>query len=276
MKVYVSGVSTSYNFIYASTNGGAAWMQLTNTAIGNASLSGTLSCSADGQVLVAWVIGPTISTNGGATWTVPPPLPAYNNSGVPQQNVCLSADGREIAVAYHTYDESKPLPINISTDYGVTWRPTSISNFWSAIAMSADGTRMIAGANDNVTGTGPLLTSTDAGMTWTSNNVPLLQWSSVAMSADGAKQSASEDIYLLNNLGGLWTTYSPPQPLIKMSSTGKLSWAVPATNLVLLRSSDLFTWQADTNTPVLNTSNLQEEVYEPMVGTGAFFRLASP
>ena len=54
-----------------------------------------------------------------------------------------------------------------------------------------------------------------------------------------------------------------------------LAWTVPSTNFVLQQNSDLATanWVTLTNTPVLNFSNLQDEiVLSPTNGSG-FFRL---
>lgn len=67
-----------------------------------------------------------------------------------------------------------------------TWTQTSAPNAsWTSIAVSADGTKLVA-ANYP----GPIFTSTNSGMTWTSNNVPDALWN-LASSADGIKLVAA-------------------------------------------------------------------------------------
>ncbi len=43
----------------------------------------------------------------------------------------------------------------------------------------------------------------------------------------------------------------------------KFSWPVPSTNFVMQQSSDLQSWSDMTNQPVLNLTNLQDEVTLP-------------
>jgi hypothetical protein len=53
------------------------------------------------------------------------------------------------------------------------------------------------------------------------------------------------------------------------------SWTVPSTNFVLQQNSDLNTtsWTTVTNLPVLNLTNLQEEVGVSPANGSSFFRL---
>ena len=55
-----------------------------------------------------------------------------------------------------------------------------------------------------------------------------------------------------------------------------LSWTVPSTNFVMQQSSDLGSWADMTNKPVLNLTNLQNEVTFPLTGSNAFYRLKTP
>ena len=55
-----------------------------------------------------------------------------------------------------------------------------------------------------------------------------------------------------------------------------LSWFVPTTNFVLQQSADLSSWTDLTNQPVLNLTNLQNEVSLPFSGSGGFYRLKTP
>src|SRR6266545_2194954 len=93
------------------------------------------------------------------------------------------------------------------------WVQTSapITN-WSAIASSADGTKLVA----VVSGTqpSPIYTSTNAGLTWMRTSAPLYYWSSVTSSADGKKLAATGcpgcpmfPIYTSTNSGVTWTPH---------------------------------------------------------------------
>jgi len=53
----------------------------------------------------------------------------------------------------------------------------------------------------------------------------------------------------------------------------KFSWTVPSTNFVVQQSPDLASWTDVTNAPVLNLTNLQNEVTLPPAGSSGFFRL---
>ena len=55
-----------------------------------------------------------------------------------------------------------------------------------------------------------------------------------------------------------------------------LSWIVPSTNLVLQQSADLSGWTNVTNLPVLNLTNLQNEVILSPTGSSGFYRLKTP
>ena len=98
--------------------------------------------------------------------------------------------------------------------YGVAqnWTLTSApSNTWRGIAMSADGSELVA-----VGGTS-IYTSTNGGGTWISNQAPEQLWSAVASSATGRKLVAvaqsydpySGGVWVSTNSGTTWTRTSP-------------------------------------------------------------------
>ena len=64
--------------------------------------------------------------------------------------------------------------------------------------------------------------------------------------------------------------------ILPMSSSVVLSWLIPSTNLVLQQSSDLVSWADVTNPPVLNLTNLQNQVTLPLSGGSGFYRLKTP
>jgi len=73
-------------------------------------------------------------------------------------------------------------------------------------------------------------------------------------------------------------TRTMPSPHIAITRTNgmALSWLIPSTNFVLQSSADLSTWIDMTNPPVLNLTNLQDEIVLPMVDDLDFFRLHTP
>jgi hypothetical protein len=94
-----------------------------------------------------------------------------------------------------------------------TWtQTTASSNDWQCLASSADGTRLVAGANP-----GPLYLSTNSGATWIPTLVSNEYWFSVASSADGTKWVAVAPgnpggypggIYLSTDGGCTWVSNS--------------------------------------------------------------------
>src|SRR3954462_6373977 len=72
-----------------------------------------------------------------------------------------------------------------------TWTETgSPSNLWSAVACSADGSRLLAATGGQFVN-GQLYISTDSGTNWALTGPSSMRWTSVASSADGTKQIAA-------------------------------------------------------------------------------------
>jgi hypothetical protein len=223
-----------------------------------------IASSADGNKLVLAVAngGPIYtSTNSGASWILnTAPIKGW-------EYVASSADGTKLAAVAN--DGS----IYRSTNSGATWKSCSIpSQFWKSIASSADGTKLAASAYY-----GPLIyTSTNSGVTWMATSIPSTQDQfSVASSADGNKLIA------VNYGGGIWILQTAPAPQLNIATSSTdldLSWIVPSTNFVLQQNLDLTTtnWTDVTNTPVLNLTNLHNEVTLPSPGNNVFYRLKTP
>jgi hypothetical protein len=90
-----------------------------------------------------------------------------------------------------------------------TWVETIAPDHdWQSIAVSANGSKVVAVADNNNGKIGVIYTSTNSGTTWTSNNAPNLTWNCVASSADGnylAANSYGGQIYTSSNAGSNWT-----------------------------------------------------------------------
>ena len=262
--------------VFISTNSGMSWV---SNSITEASLE-AIACSADGtKMVVASSWGIYTSTNSGSDWSS---WNVTNNVPAGWSAVASSADGTKLVAIKNSL-------IFISTDSGMTWTQTSApATNWTAVASSADGSKLVAvagGSNDDgplvVYHDCPIYTSTDFGVTWISNSLPVGGWSplgtSVASSADGGRLSAVVNPRPFG--GGIWMLQTTPVPSISARPTNgslALSWLVASTNFVLQQSTDLSSWSDLTNTPVLNLANLHDEVALPFVGTSSFYRLKTP
>src|SRR3984957_7674428 len=175
----------------------------------------TVVSSADGSKLIAgslfWIYG--ISTNGGTTWitnTEPQAGSAYGG----WFSIASSADGTKYAAALANV-------IWVSTNSGSTWLSNNVTGnfFFSSLAMSADGNKLVAVVGDN-SSPGPIYTSTNSGITLTLTPAPTNNWMSVASSADGSKLVAvvssingttnGNVIYISTNSGSSWILTSAP------------------------------------------------------------------
>ncbi len=96
------------------------------------------------------------------------------------------------------------------------WKLTSApTNWWSALACSADGTKVMAAGNPS-----SIYLSSDSGITWTRSGAPLTNWVSVACSADATHIIAGASslsgypswgiIYLSTDSGATWTRATAP------------------------------------------------------------------
>jgi hypothetical protein len=203
-----------------------------------------------------------ISTNSGATWTA---------SGAPANvwfSVASSADGsRLIAASAEPYINTSTL--YLSTNSGATWTTVNssvISTRVICVASSADGIRLVAAGNQ-----GQFFISADSGATW-GPSAPADNWQCVASSADGAKLVA------VAYGGGIYTLQTTPRPMLSLTPSGAnalLSWTIPSLAFTLQQSSDLTTtnWTDVPTPPVLNLTNLQNQVTVSPTNGNTFYRL---
>jgi hypothetical protein len=108
-----------------------------------------------------------------------------------------------------------------------TWTRTSApTNAWTAVAASADGTRLVAVGNRFI------YTSANYGLTWISNSAPTVSWLSVASSADGAKLAAvANSVY--TNSGTVWTLAFTPGSPGNQQAAGAIASSADGTKLVI-------------------------------------------
>ena len=171
-----------------------------------------IASSADGAILAAAAahsISGTangaiyISTDSGANWS-PTGLPATNF----YNGVAMSADGIKLAALFMG-NGSQNAGLYYSADSGSNWTlrsmtfPIHVGGLSHPIACSADGSKLL------VAGTS-VFSSADAGVTWTTNNVPTTNWASVACSADGNTFAAvalfGSAVFVLTNSATAWSS----------------------------------------------------------------------
>jgi hypothetical protein len=256
--------------LYISTNSGASWIQQPNPT----SLS-SVACSADGSRLVASVpYGSFIysSTDAGVTWFSNSLPSGYWNS------VASSADGKFL-VAAGTYN-----PIYVSTNFGVSWKqslrvnpnPFGPDAMWSSVACSAEGRKMIAACSyhSGFPNGFSVQISTNAGSSWSIANSMNKTWNSIACSAD------AETLAVAGNDTAIYSSRTIASPKMSITSDNgnpSVSWLISSTtNFVLQHSPDLQCWTDITNSPVLNLTNLQNQVSLPAASGSVFFRLKTP
>jgi len=256
--------------VFISTNSGLTWFNITTTANGFAIGGYGVACSADGTKMFA--VGANfpetgnnsshvcVSINSGVKWTAVQPTANWSS-------IACSADGKKLVASVFGG------VIWTSTNSGATWITNNVPSInWFCVASSADGSKLAA-----VCEGGGIYTSTNSGTIWTSNNISSQDWWTVATSADGNKLVAGA--LPQSSDGGIFTSYSPStlsMSTILTNGNLTLSWTVSSTNFILQQSCDLFAWTDLTNTPVLNLTNLQNEITVPMSSGNNFYRLKTP
>jgi hypothetical protein len=230
------------------------WLAIASSTDGNK----LLACGADTVVA---------STNSEDSWATNFAANLGGNDDL--SSVAMSADGSRLLLAASD-------GVYLSTNSGVAWHKINAPPA-RLIASSAIGDKLVAtswvGYGTNV----PIYMSTDFGTTWStnlsSNNTNY--WSSIAASADGNKLVAVANGF---NGGGIWISYSTPSPRLNIALSNDLviSWIIPSTNFDLQQSSDLISWADVTNPPVLNFTNLQNEVTLSPSNSSGFYRLKTP
>jgi hypothetical protein len=192
-------------------------------------------------------------------------------------SIASSADGTKLAAVGQRY--SSGAYVCVSTNAGSTWNSIHTITFGgilATIASSADGIKLATAVYGDF-----LYVSTNSGVTWSKTTTLITNWNTIVSSADGSKLAVTVygDRPAAHATGGIWTSQTTPAPQMNITPTYgnfTLSWLVPSTNFVMQQSSDMGSWTDVTNTPVLNLTNLQNEVVLSPPGGSGFYRLKTP
>ncbi|KQO98286.1 hypothetical protein [Leifsonia sp. Leaf264] len=162
------------NKVYKSSDGFVTW---TNTLPGSTYFY-ALTANGDGSKQMALDRGGQLaylSEDGGATWSV------SNSSNHDWIRGSFSKDG---SIASLVASDASTM-IKVSTDGGKNFGSTGVpARTWDNIAFSKDGETILA----DPTGTGPLLYSTDHGLTWSERSFSSgagYAWDQIAVAPDG-------------------------------------------------------------------------------------------
>jgi hypothetical protein len=131
--------------------------------------------------------------------------------------------------------------------FGQGWTQTSApTKPWQALAMSADGGKLVAAFNS-----GGIYTSTNFGATWISNNAPILSWDALTSSADGTRLAAAYlgGIYISTDGGATWNPSAVRNAYwysLACSADGTLlAAATPSGNAVYVSTNFGLSWKTN-------------------------------
>ncbi|HTL18786.1 MAG TPA: hypothetical protein VL793_16230, partial [Patescibacteria group bacterium] len=217
-------------------------------------------------------------------------------------SIALSADGDKSAIA--EYGQGNVL-VESHSKLWAGWGDGIAAallgqGLASAIASSADGTKLATCVNEFDAPDGRLYTSADGGSNWMVTVLPVTNFTSITSSADGtrlAAVAAPDGIYMSTNSGANWSPMNAPQanwvsvassadgnkmvavvngggiyswqttptPALNIVSSGSslvLSWTIPSRNFVLQQNTNLNTadWTEVATTPAINFANLHYQV----------------
>jgi hypothetical protein len=192
--------------IWTSTNSGVNW-----TGHASGLNWSSVASSSDGTKLAATVGDNVSSSDTGFIWTSADSGTnwAQQNSGGQQWvSIASSSDGTKlVAAAYIASGSGTGVGVYVSGNSGANWTNVLGVISCSAVASSADGTKLVATFSSG-TFQG-IWTSTNSGAiaSWVQRNTSA-GWSSVASSSDGSRLAAtlsSGAVYISTDSGATWT-----------------------------------------------------------------------
>ena len=120
----------------------------------------------------------------------------------------------------------------------IAWTRTAHWNYWTSVASSSDGAKLVAAAGD-LLNIDYVYTSVDSGATWTQTGTAQA-WTSVASSADGTKLVAASEgggIYTSVDSGATWTQTGTREGWTSVASSADGTKLVAVSRYVYAASS---------------------------------------
>lgn len=175
----------------------------------------SLAMSGDGNYMAAGTADRLIvSSDFGASWT------ENNLGGELFASIAISPDGSKMLAASTGVSGAAERTgyLRCSLNHGTSWAafPAAGLRYWCAVAMSDDGTVMVAieglhYESGSIVPGGHIFVSVDSGATWTQRGL-LKSWTAVAVSSDGTKMvattgegSGTSYFYTSDDSGTTWT-----------------------------------------------------------------------
>ena len=234
----------------------------------------SLALSNDGkyQVIASQTEGIYISSDDGWYWTKT--LDAATNA-FEFAAVAITADGSTMFAGTQGPTSPQNTTVNggylyKSTDYGSTWTKVTSAGtkLWSKIAVSDDGTKLVAitdattgfvNGNFEVTKNPELFYSTNSGSNWTNQGADS-GWNSVSISSDGSRMwagSTNSGAWLSSNSGSTWTQKrSVGQSSLSASADGRVVIAIES-SILKMTSDTGTTWSTVARpSPGVGSTNL--------------------
>ena len=230
----------------------------------------SVAMSADGGKIVASTLAKYIFMYSGGYWSsLPSNLPGA-------AGVAMSADGYQVVAVVGGSSGS----IYLYTNSASAWvQPVGApTGSFEAVASSADGSHLVAGSTNLVSGV--IYVSTNYGATWTPT-ASGQRWVSVATSASGTKMVAAaygNYIYYSTNSGASWTpnTFgSASWTAVASSADGSRLAAANGSGYIYTSTDSGVTW-SQSGAPAANWSSLTssadgEKLAATIGGGGIYF-----
>jgi photosystem II stability/assembly factor-like uncharacterized protein len=237
--------------IFVSVDSGATW----NAKFIDKSWQ-AFDISSDGGKMVATSLDGQVylSNDSGNNWNL-----MYSSLQYLFSSVVMSHDGMRMAVTGPLFVSESVTQLLISQDGGQTWSVKGPNQFWFAVAMNRDGTKIAA-----VTNPGQVYVSLDSGESWSAKCVNK-QWLSVAVSSDGTVMAASSfvnsPVYVSIDSGNNWNPITQSLQFTWIAINAKADKLVMSVN-----GGSIFT-VSFTDSPSL-TYNIPTMSYDDVISIG--------